>query len=98
MIFRRLSSAFSLISLSCCILMCILFCFEMKSWGFSTMELLAIFVICVGLCVVFASIVIQNQQIPVTLCLISIVMLLFVVIQILSISVLDDVIKSFFLL
>ena len=95
---RRISSVFSLISLAICILMCILFCFELKSWGFSQMELTTLFVICVFICYVFASIVIGNQHSALTMFLVGVVMILFVSLQILGISLLKDTIQAFFIL
>ena len=95
---RRITSAFSLISLALCILMCILFCFEMKSWGFSQMELTTLFFACVLICYIFASIVIGNQHSALTMFLVGVVMILFVALQIISISFLQEVIKAFFIL
>lgn len=98
MIVRRLSQICSLISLSLCILMCILFCFELKAMEFSVFALALIFAICVLLCAIFTGIVISNQQRPVTLVLISIVMVLFTVLQVVGIRVLTNVINGTYLL
>ena len=98
MFIRRLASIFSLAGLALCILMCILFCFEMKSWGFSQMELAVLFVVCVLICYVFAAIVIHNQHSSLTMFLVGVVMILFVALQILGISLLSDIIKAYFLL
>ena len=97
MVIRRLSQICSLISLSLCILMCILFCFELKAWEFSLIALALIFAVCVLLCAIFTGIVISNQERPVTLFLITIVMLLLIAVELVSISFISEALKAIIL-
>ncbi|MBQ9840620.1 MAG: hypothetical protein IJO78_03420 [Erysipelotrichaceae bacterium] len=98
MLWRRFSSFLSLFVLSLTILMGILFCFEMKAWGFSQIELSVIFAICVMICYLFSSIVLTHQDTLSTLWLNTILMLLVVILQLTTITFLKDVLQTFFLL
>ena len=95
---RKFSSFISLLVLSMSILMCILFCFEMKAWGFSQMELSVIFGICIIVCYMFSTIVLTYQDTLSTLWLNTILMLLVVILQLMTITFLKDVLQTFFLL
>lgn len=98
MFMRRLATVCSLISLSLLILVNILFCFEMKAWGFSQIELAIIFVVCVAICWFCASVVVNHQKVTSTLFLVTIVMMLLTVVQLMSITFVDEAIRTFFLL
>lgn len=98
MLWRRFSSFLSLFVLSLSILMGILFCFEMKAWGFSQMELSVIFGICVIICYMFSTIVLTYQDTLSTLWLNTILMLLVVILQLTTITFLKEVLQTFFLL
>lgn len=95
---RKFSSFISLLVLSMSILMCILFCFEMKAWGFTQMELGIIFGVCVVVCYMFTSIVLNHQDILSTLWLVTVLMPLVIIVQVLSISILKEILQTFFVL
>ena len=95
---NRLNSVFSFVVLCTCIVVSILFCFEMKSWGFSQMELAIIFLVLIGCNYGLTSLVLCNQNAQSTLSLTTILMLLFVILQIVSMSFLEDFLKVFFAL
>ena len=95
---RKFSLFVGLLVLSMSILMCIFFCFEMKAWGFTQMELSIIFGICVIVCYLFTSIVLNHYDALSTLWLVTILMLLVIVLQLSVITVLKDVLQTFFVL
>lgn len=95
---HKFSSFISLLVLSMSILMCILFCFEMKAWGFTQMELSIIFGVCVIICYAFTSIVLNHHDALSTLWLVTVLMVLVIVLQVASITLLKEVLQTFFVL
>lgn len=98
MFMRKFASGLSLVSLTIFIVMSIVFCFEMKAWGFSQMELSIIFIVSIFLNYFISCIVVKYQNVTSTLILSSVVMILFVMLQIITISFLSEAVQAFFLL
>lgn len=76
----------------------ILFCFQMKQYGFSSMELMVMFFILILLNVLFSLLVLKNSQPTSTLVYVSIILIQLIVIMGLAMTILQDWIKMVFLL
>ena len=95
---KKFVSIMSVLIACLCIVMSILFCFELKGWGFSQIELAIFFLVLVVLNYAFTGIVIKYQGTTSTLFLVTVVMLLIIILQVLGVSLLADAIRTFFVL